>query len=192
MIAESLLADTPERENQSHLTARARTALSAPGADLLERGLLAGRILDYGCGRGDLRKFLNGDIEQWDPHFHPKKPKGKFDVVCCIYVLNVLSLPEMLKAIEAAREYVRVGGSLYIAVRRDATALGRSDRGTEQCEVTISKGTITRRGLTSELFWMGAPMGVPMSTVAHRKGSYEIYEWKKPHDRTTRCPRCGK
>ncbi len=147
--------------NKTHLTARARSNLSAPAAYLLKEGLLEGRILDFGCGKGDLHKFLDGDIEQWDPHFHPAKPRGKFDVVCCIYVLNVLRAFHRMQAMRHAMNYVRRGGSLYIAVRRDRFVAGVNSKGTEQYHVL--------RPL---------PMYTLTDTLVHRKGAFEIFSWK--------------
>lgn len=143
------------KNNHTQKTARARRSLSAPAELLLGRGLLEGRILDYGCGKGDLVKFLDGDIEQWDPHFHPTLPKGKFDVVCCIYVLNVLRPQERRQALAKAKKYVRRDGHLYVAVRRDAFKEGPTSTGTEQYYVRLR-----------------------MKSLAHCRGLFEIYEWK--------------
>jgi len=143
--------------NRTSLTARSRRALSAPADELLERGLLAGRILDFGSGKGDLAKFLDGDIHEWDPHFHPKVPRGKFDVVCCIYVLNVLRPAQRRHVLADAKEYVRPGGCLYVAVRRDPFDEGPTTKGTEQYHVRLR-----------------------MRSLALRKGAFEIYAWEKP------------
>lgn len=143
--------------NRTSLTARSRRHLSAPAKELFERRLLEGRILDFGSGKGDLDKFLDGDIHEWDPNFHPRRPRGKFDVVCCIYVLNVLRPAERRLALEDAREYVRPGGCLYVAVRRDPYDEGPTTKGTEQYHVRLR-----------------------MRSLVHRRGSFEIYFWKKP------------
>jgi len=144
------------RELKSAKTARARRQLSAPAQYLLEHDLLTGRILDFGCGRGDLAKFLSGDIEQYDPNWHPQKPRGKFDVVTCIYVLNVLRPVPRRKALVEAKSYVRRGGRLYVAVRRDIKRDGERKWGTEQYNVTLS-----------------------LPSLVKRSGSFEIYEWSK-------------
>ena len=141
--------------NRTELTARSRRTLSAPAAYLLDRDLLRGRILDFGSGKGDLAKFLDGDIEEWDPNFSPKRPRGKFDVVCCIYVLNVLRPRERHHALSDAKGFVRRGGRLYAAVRRDIFCEGRTTKGTEQYNVRL-----------------------PLVSLVHRAGSYEIYTWK--------------
>lgn len=141
--------------DRSHLTARARCKLSAPAQVLLEHGLLVGRILDFGAGKGDLARFLDGDIEAWDPHYSPKLPRGKFDVVCCLYVLNVLRPQARCAALAQAKEYVRPGGCLYVAVRRDPFEDGTTLRGAEQFHVQLD-----------------------MESIFHKKGKFEIYVWR--------------
>ena len=72
----------------SHKTAITRTKMSAPVKFLKGQGLLQGRTLDYGCGKG-----FDADVLQcskYDPHFSPELPKGKFDTIICNYVLNVI------------------------------------------------------------------------------------------------------
>ena len=144
-----------DRQIRSAKTARARRRLSAPAERLLERGLLAGRILDFGSGKGDLTRFLNGNIEQYDPNWYPKKPRGKFDVVTCIYVLNVLRPSARRKALAEAKSYVRPGGVLYIAVRRDLKCDGPRKWGTEQYDVKFR-----------------------LPSLMKRAGNFEIYEWR--------------
>jgi len=138
-------------------TAKFRTKLSAPAANLLGRGLLCGRILDYGCGRGDLARFLDGDIAQWDPHHFPHLPAGKFDVVTMIYVLNALEPGYRDEVLAHAKSFVKRHGSLYIAVRRDLKEQGRTSSGTLQYNVTLD-----------------------LPSIMHRAGKFQIYEWSRP------------
>jgi len=121
----------------------------------LRQDKLRGRILDFGCGRGDLDKFLEGTIEQWDPNWHPEKPKGKFDTVVCIYVLNVLRPGPRRKALEDAKSYVCRGGRLYIAVRRDIKDDGPRGGGSEQFDVRLR-----------------------LPSLFQKTGKFEIYEWR--------------
>lgn len=79
----------------SHLTAKERDKLSFPGRILLERGLLKGKVLDFGCGHGkDVETLRNQNvkIEGYDPHYFKNYPSEKFDTILCFYVLNVLYL----------------------------------------------------------------------------------------------------
>jgi len=140
--------------DNSAKTAISRCRLSAPAEYLLDEGLLIGRILDYGCGKGDLKKFLDGDIVQWDPYYYPKKPRGRFDTVVCIYVLNALSAHRRRNVLKHAKEYVKPGGCLYIAVRRDLEIEGRRRNGTEQHNIQLK-----------------------LPSIARRSGGFEIYCW---------------
>lgn len=108
-----------------HRTAIARTGPSAPRRAWEQAGLLGGRVLDYGSGRG-------ADCEAtatrcYDPH-HPdpkvrKAPSGDYDAVTLTYVLNVLPPDERKRTLQAAAKRVRRGGRLLVAVR------GQSDGG---------------------------------------------------------------
>lgn len=144
-------------------TARARRKLSAVGIHLLKMGVLQGRVLDFGCGRGDLAKFIAAcpgseyfpsEICQWDPNWHPKRPRGKFDTVACIYVLNVLPPHPRKKALKDAQGFVRKNGRLYVAVRRDLET--ESHVGLEQHNVKLHK---------------------PFKSIYLKSGKFEIYEW---------------
>lgn len=100
-----------------HRTAIARRAPSAPARLLHGRGLLTGRTLDYGAGRGvDAAAF---GLEAFEPNGGPAMPAGLFDTIMCNFVLNVVD-----KATEAAiladiRERLAPGGRAYLTVRRD-------------------------------------------------------------------------
>lgn len=100
-----------------HKTAIKRKALSVPMRYLKEQELLKGRVLDYGCGRGDDADRLK--IEKYDPYHHPEMPRGKFNTITCNYVLNVISKEDGDAVIEKIRNKLRKGGVAYISVRRD-------------------------------------------------------------------------
>ena len=117
--------------------------------------MLRGRILDFGCGRGDIGRFLDGDIEQWDPNWYPKRPRGKFDTVTCIYVLNTLSGNVRESALKDAMSFVRKGGRLFVAVRRDVEKEGTTASGSEQYDVRLC-----------------------LPSVMQKVGKFEIYEWR--------------
>src|SRR5262245_66557240 len=66
-----------------------RETLSRTAQILVERGLVRGRVLDYGCGFGfDADHF---GWEAYDPHYRQKPPEGVFDVVVCNHVANMLT-----------------------------------------------------------------------------------------------------
>ena len=114
-------------------TAIYRKSMSAPVRELLQERMLGSingitfstrktlRILDYGCGHGvDVAMLGNCGYktEGYDPNFQPKKPKGKFNVVLMIYVVNVIeNAAELCEAVNDAWSYVRKGGQLVMVAR---------------------------------------------------------------------------
>ncbi len=74
--------------NYSHRTAITRKEPSGPILFLAHRGMLRGRTLDYGCGKGFDPDAFN--MEKFDPYFYPDMPEGTFDTIVCTYVLNVI------------------------------------------------------------------------------------------------------
>ena len=158
-----MIEPVPEVITRTAKTARARQRLSAVGMWLLKMGLLQGRVLDFGCGRGDLAKFIAAcpgaeyfpsEICQWDPNWHPKRPRGKFDTVTCTYVMNVLPPAQRKKALQDAQGFVRKNGRLYVAVRRDLDA--EPHVGSGQYSVKLHKH---------------------FKSIYLRSGKFEIYEW---------------
>lgn len=115
-----------------HLTAIARRSPSKPAQKLDSLGLLAGRKLDYGCGRGmDAETY---DMERYDPYYQPNMPDGQFDTITCTFVLNVIpDERERNDVIDNIRKKLTPDGRAYITVRRDTRALnGVTSRGTWQ------------------------------------------------------------
>ena len=110
------------QNNYSHLTAIERKYLSLPTKFLLKNKLLTGEILDFGCGHGKdveilARKGFN--VQGYDPYYHPQYPQGKFDVIICAYVLNVLFPEVQEEVIMAISQLLQPTGKAYFAVRRD-------------------------------------------------------------------------
>ncbi len=106
----------------SHLTAKDRKSLSFPSKILIERKLLKGRVLDFGCGFGkdveELKK-KGFEITGFDPHYFPSYPTGKFDTIICHYVLNVLDKREQFKVLIDISRLLKPDGHAYFTVRRD-------------------------------------------------------------------------
>lgn len=110
------------RTNKAHRTAMARRALSGPARFLAERGLITGRALDYGCGRGGDADRLG--IDGFDPHWRPAAPAGEYDTVICNFVLNVIPDEQERSAVLARiKALLAPGGVAYVSVRNDRAAL---------------------------------------------------------------------
>ncbi len=68
----------------SHLTVKERVKPSLPAKVLLERKLINGSVLDFGCGHGTDISFLQKkgfSVTGFDPHYKPNYPEVKFDTI---------------------------------------------------------------------------------------------------------------
>lgn len=129
----------------SHFTAKVREKPSLPLRILMEKGLLVGEILDFGCGLGKDVEFLksnNRRVTGFDSYYYPEYPSNKFDTIICFYVLNVLLPEEQASIIMSISELLKVGGHAYFAVRRDIKRNGfifnpKQKVKTYQCNVIL-------------------------------------------------------
>lgn len=106
----------------SHCTAKERDSLSFPAKFLLNKKLLLGNILDFGCGFGkdvEVLKERGYNISGYDPHYAPEYPAKKFDTILCFYVLNVLLPEEQADVLMNISSLLKPDGKAYFAVRRD-------------------------------------------------------------------------
>lgn len=93
---------------ERHLTALARTSLSAPVQSLLRDQLLTvdTSFFDYGCGRGDDLATLAAasyTARGWDPHYRPDSERVAADVVNLGFVINVIeNKQERIEALQGA------------------------------------------------------------------------------------------
>ena len=134
----------PQNPN-SYLTAKERDAPSLPVRMLLERRLINGTVLDYGCGFGRDVAFLQtrGFAAQgYDPHHRPEMPTRKFDTILCFYVLNVLFADEQTAVLVDIARLLKPTGKAYFAVRRDIRNDGfrnhyQFGKPVYQCNVTL-------------------------------------------------------
>jgi diadenosine tetraphosphate (Ap4A) HIT family hydrolase len=130
----------------SHLTAKERDNLSFPAKILLNQNLLAGDVLDFGCGYGNDVKLLKAkgiNIEGYDKYHFPEYPTKKFDTIICFYVLNVLLPEEQATVLMELSQLVKPTGKVYIAVRRDLQYEGFRthkihQKKTHQCNVILN------------------------------------------------------
>lgn len=131
--------------NHFHLTAKERDKLSFPAKWLMERKLLKGKILDFGCGFGSDVEFLKRegfDMVGYDKYYKPDYPKAKFDTILCIYVLNVLERTSQWEVLMRISELLSANGTAYLVVRRDLTYEGYRihkvhQKTTYQCNVKL-------------------------------------------------------
>lgn len=110
-----------EKINHSYLTAVKRTDLSAPVQFLLQHKLLKGRILDFGCGLGydaDELKRRGFDVTGYDNYYRTEYPKGKFDTIFCVFVLDVLEPYAQIEVMMNVFNLLSSKGSAYFAVQR--------------------------------------------------------------------------
>ncbi len=126
--------------SKAHITAITRKKPSVPMRNLNKQGLLIGKMLDYGSGRGFDADFFK--MDRYDPHYAPQKPKGKYDTITCNYVLNVIEdSEEMHELIHKLSTLLNKGGKAYITVRRDIEKnLGKegfTSKGTYQKNVIL-------------------------------------------------------
>ena len=111
----------------SHLTAKQRSQPSFPTRELLSRGLIVGKVLDFGSGLGADARFLRSkgfDVAEYDPYYAPNYPIHRFDTILCIYVLNVLLPEEQSNVLMAVSELLEPHGRAFFGVRRDVTRDG--------------------------------------------------------------------
>lgn len=122
-----------KKNNKSHLTAIGRTKFSRPFRYLSENGFVdvnKSRTLDFGCGRGF--DATNAKMEMYDPYYFPQMPKGKFDVILCNFVLNVLLEGESERVIKTISSKLKRNGKAYFTVRRNLKESGYTSTGTYQ------------------------------------------------------------
>lgn len=116
-----------------HKTAIARSSPS-PAARLVVSGVFSEllgknfKILDYGCGRGRDIEFYREKgfaAEGYDPYPQfgfTQQPSGLYDLVCVVFVLNVLpNIWERLLVIKKASEFLKQGGLLLLVTRSNET-----------------------------------------------------------------------
>lgn len=141
------LADGGVPSVRRHLTALARTAISAPVQLLLRHGLLAPErsFFDYGCGRGDDVAALTREgfaASGWDPHYARDRERTAADVVNVGFVVNVIEDPaERVDVLHRAFTLTR--GVMAVAVML---------YGPESMGRQFGDGVITTRGTFRKYF----------------------------------------
>jgi SAM-dependent methyltransferase len=72
--------------------------------------VLSGTVLDYGSGEGDLAEMLDG--KGYDPIKQPQMPKGLFDTVFCVHVIE--HVKDHIKLIQDMKSKLSHNGLLII------------------------------------------------------------------------------
>lgn len=128
----------------SYLTAISRTRPSAPAKYLYDVGLLCGKCLDYGCGRGKDAQIYG--MVGYDPYWRPIQLTGTFDTITCTYVLNVLDPEDIPKVLKDIKTLLAPGGTAYLTVRRDLKGQTKKGRGTMQKNVVLPLPVVRETG----------------------------------------------
>lgn len=113
---------------EQELEMAAKTAIRRKGPSYplklaLEKGLISGKILDYGCGVGadvEHLKSLGYDAVGYDPCYFPRMDVLKdetYDTVLCFYVLNVVFPDTREKILQDIYRVLKPNGKAIIAVR---------------------------------------------------------------------------
>jgi len=140
---------TPSNQ-YNHLTAKERDTLSFPTKLLLNKKVLAGDVLDFGCGFGkdvELLKAKGINVVGYDKHYFPIYPAKKFDIIICSYVLNVLMHEEQANVLMEISQLLKPSGKAYYTVRRDLKFEGFRthkihQKPTYQCNVILNYKSI--------------------------------------------------
>jgi hypothetical protein len=144
-----------QKQNKSHLTAITRKGLSAPMKHLVDQDCIAGKVLDYGCGKGTDADIIGAD--KFDPYWYARPLVDTYDTITCIYVLNVIrDLGERQEVLSKIQRLLNPNGKAYIAVRRDRFIEGETARGTWQGHIYLNA-----------------------ESVVYSKGKFEIYKITK-------------
>lgn len=128
----------------AHKTAIRRKAMSAPAKLLQSKGLIKGRVLDYGCGHGYDATALGAD--GYDPFWKPTEPQGLYDTILCTYVLNVIEdVEERRRVLDRIKNLLAPNGNAYVSVRNDTGELnGVTTLGSWQGLVTLDLPVVVK------------------------------------------------
>lgn len=123
-------------ESNTEKTAITRRAPSAPARQLNKMGLLKGKMLDYGCGKGFDAEFYG--MDKYDCYFEPEKPDEAYDTIIAVYVLNTIFPEEVETIVRDIQGFLKDEGIAYLAVRRDIKREGFTQRRTYQWTVVLN------------------------------------------------------
>jgi hypothetical protein len=100
-----------------------RVALSKTARVLIERKLVRGRVLDYGCGKG-----FDADDQGWeayDPYYRSVEPTALYGTIIVNHVANILTRDSRAKLLERVTALLAEGGKAYVSVARNIPESGK-------------------------------------------------------------------
>lgn len=101
-----------------------RESVSAQARVLVERGLIRGRVLDYGCGHGFDADHFGWDA--FDPQYRQDEPAGRYDTIVCHHVANILTRQSRRRLFERIHALLSTGGVAYFSVSRNIPTRGKA------------------------------------------------------------------
>jgi len=100
-----------------------RKILSKTAQVLIDRKLIRGRVLDYGCGYGNDADQLGWDA--YDPYYRLAKLTGLYDTIIVNHVVNILTRDSRMELMEKINDLLAENGTAYISVARNIPKLGK-------------------------------------------------------------------
>jgi 2-polyprenyl-3-methyl-5-hydroxy-6-metoxy-1,4-benzoquinol methylase len=125
--------------DKTHLTAISRRNDPLPTRWLEKKGLIRGKVLDYGCGKCYIINPMAWD--SYDPNFPTGGIYPPYDTIICNYVLCVLPRAKRMPVLKEIHAALKSDGKAYISVRNDRPnqGWGKNKRGTYQGRVHTLK-----------------------------------------------------
>ena len=146
----------------------ARIVPSKPARAAVNAGLVVGRVLDYGCGRGrDVTLFADRKevdmVTGYDPGHEEWAwpPNGKYDFVQCGFVLNVIERPsERVQVLRTIKGHLTPDGRAMVSVRSPEDIAKHAPGEVFGDGVKTGKGTFQRGFTRDELVTLARRAGL--------------------------------
>jgi hypothetical protein len=100
-----------------------RQGLSKTARVLVERKLIRGRVLDFGCGLGFDAQQLGW--EAFDPYYRPGQPTGSYDTIVVNHVANILTRASREMLFHTVSALLTPTGTAYVSVARNIPVSGK-------------------------------------------------------------------
>ena len=143
-----------------------RTTSSKPLKDLISLGVLPikpERVVDYGCGHGidveELKKlYPDSEVLGYDKYIAPWnliELSGKFDLIFCTYVLNVIpDEAERIQILKYLRSIVSREGRIFITSRteKEIEKCARKSEQERYLDGYVTNANTFQRGYSEDSF----------------------------------------